>query len=253
MADFFATSLARIPDLVEKIAYAPKERFPFTRPHGLIVLRLAAVRPGELVPLTGPPIPVVGRIAVPGEEPEEDTAGDRNNSPHARAPYLAIGLLARPGLREPVRTLSAYVHPCASNDRLMLVDSNLERQTLEQLLTVQSWLLRKKGMSVTIAKPLEDMSTAIASGQPESRPVVMPDFVVTGQIAGAETRTVAVETKGFSDEGYRERKARMYPLMSAAIGDGPVVSHDFHRPPATSQRSRDEWFWHELRRALLPV
>lgn len=152
VADYFCASLAGIPELVRKIAWAPPDRFPHTRAHGLLVLRLSAVRSGELVPLAGPLLPVVGRIAVPGEEPIADLTEDA--PPPARAPYLAICLLARPAPREPVRVMSAYVHPCASHDRLMLVDSDLERQTLAQLLSLRAWLGRKRDVVVTLDKPL---------------------------------------------------------------------------------------------------
>jgi hypothetical protein len=145
----------------------PRERFARTRPLGVLVLRLSAVRRGELVPLAGPPLPVPGRIAVPSEEPDADLAEDA--PPPARAPFLAICLVAQPAPREPVQILSAYVHPCASNDRLLLVDSDLERHTLVQLLSMQSWLLRKRDVIATIEKPLEDLGAALVEGEPPRR------------------------------------------------------------------------------------
>jgi hypothetical protein len=104
LADFFCTSLAKILDLVRKVAWAAPDRFGRTRPHGVVIPRLGAVRRGELVPLAGPPLRVLGRIAVPGEEPDADLAEDA--PPPARGAYLAICLLARPAPREPVQVLT---------------------------------------------------------------------------------------------------------------------------------------------------
>jgi hypothetical protein len=248
LADFFCTSLARIPDLVRKVAWAAPERFGRTRPHGVLILRLSAVRRGELVPLAGHPLPVLGRIAVPGEEPDADLAEDA--PPPARAPYLAICLVARPAPREPVQMLSAYVHPCASSDRLLLVDSDLERQTLAQLLNVQSWLLRKREVVVTIEKPLEDLGAALVEGVPPRGPII-PDFIVTSRAGGeAMERRLIVETMGLSGAAYRERKLRMHPFMSRAVGGAQVVEHDFHEPAGREQRWRDEKFWRDVRWSL---
>jgi hypothetical protein len=248
LADFFCTSLAKTPDLVRKVGWAVPDRFGRTRPHGVVILRLSAVRRGELVPLAGPPLPVLGRIAVPGEEPHADLAEDA--PPPARAPYLAICLVARPALREPVQILSAYVHPCASNDRLLLVDSDLERQTLAQLQSVQSWLLRKRGFAVTIEKPLEDLGVALGDGVPPRGPII-PDFIVTGRAPGeVMERGLIIETMGLAGVAYRERKLRMHPFMSRAVEGAPVVEHDFHEPAGKQQRWRDERFWREVRWGL---
>ena len=55
---------------------------------------------------------------------------------------------------------------------------------------------------------------------------------------------------GFADEGYRARKARLHPIMSAALGGAPVVPHDFHVPAHWTQAWRDNKFWRDARWAL---
>ncbi|MGO9237415.1 MAG: hypothetical protein ACLP4V_26280 [Methylocella sp.] len=74
-----------------------------------------------LEPIAGEAIPVLGRIAVFGERPDEG-AGMRT-APSARAPYLAACVVGRAEDRGPVEVLSAYVHPCAGEHHLMLVEA----------------------------------------------------------------------------------------------------------------------------------
>ena len=60
-----------------------------------------------------------------GERPSavRDTPAERA----ARAPYLAACVLGRAAPNAPPEVLSAYLHPCVSEQHLMLVDSDLER------------------------------------------------------------------------------------------------------------------------------
>ncbi len=39
-----------------------------------------------------------------------------------------------------------------------------------------------------------------------------------------------VETMGYADVGYRERKQRIHHLTSQSLSDTPDVEHDFHLP-----------------------
>jgi hypothetical protein len=247
---FLRTSPARLGELVQLIEGAGGERFQRTRPHGVLIARVAAIGAGVLRPVVGEPIPVRGRLAVFGERAGggRDTAEERA----ARAPYLAVCSVARPAADEPVQVLAAYAHPCVSASHLMLVDSDLERRTLMQLRSVQDWLLRKRGIAVTIVKPLFDLGPAEdAADGGSSRPPCMPDFIVRARGVGeAGAPEVIVETMGFADEDYRARKCRVHPAMAAALGGAPVVQHDFHLPEGRAQSWRDERFWRDLRWTL---
>jgi hypothetical protein len=47
-----------------------------------------------------------------------------------------------------VQILRVYAHPCVSARNLMLVDSGLERRTLAELLSLQTWLRANKGVRI---------------------------------------------------------------------------------------------------------
>jgi hypothetical protein len=60
-------------------------------------------------------------------------------------------------------------------------------------------------------------------------------------------QAAVIETMGFSDADYRERKWRSHALMSRAVGGAPVIMHDFHEPAGRSQPDRDREFWRAVR------
>jgi hypothetical protein len=147
--------------------------------------------------------------------------------------------------------MSAYVHPCASMDRIMLLDSDLERQTLAILVAFQRRMAQLHAAAVTIEKPME----AIASAQGEDGaplPPLIPDFVVTGCDRDGGQRRVIVETMGYADDGYRNRKRVLHPQMARAAGAMAVLEHDFHVPAHWHQAWRDERFKRLLWQSLAP-
>ena len=250
MPNFLCTNAARLEELAEKVAAAQPHRFTRNRPHGVLIARIAAIGTGTLQPAAGDPIAVRGRIAVFGERPDDarDTPAERA----ARAPYLAACVVGRAAEGGPVEALSAYAHPIAGEGHLMLVDSDFERRTLAQVRSLQTWLAAKKGIRLTIEKPLFDI-TPSEDGDPDgvARPPCIPDFVVRAEgVTQVGCPRVIVETMGFADEGYRRTKVRTHAAMSAALGGAPVVQHDFHAPSDRSQNWRDTRFWRELRLAI---
>ncbi len=54
--------------------------------------------------------------------------------------------------------LRGYLHPCASATWLLPVDSNYERNTLRQQLSIGRWLATKRQTSMTIDKPVFDLA-----------------------------------------------------------------------------------------------
>jgi hypothetical protein len=241
MADAFCMSLAKLPALMEQIATTPAGRYRHTRPHGLLLIRVKEVLPGRLRALNDEALPVVGRLAVFGEHPEDEPGPTED----ARSPYLALCIVARPTPANPVQIVAAYVHPCASMQRVMLVDSDYERQTLTILLQFQRQMARRHQAAVIIEKAMENLGPA-ADDAGTALPPLIPDFIVTARYRDGGERRVLVETMGYADEGYRARKARLHSEMQHAAGAEAVVEHDFHLP---CQRPQD-WRDNRLRRAL---
>lgn len=239
LPEFLCTSPGRLGELMAKIAASPPGRFTRNRPHGVLVVRLSSVRNGVLQPVSGEPIAVRGRPAVFGEQVGAERA--------ARAPYLAACVVGQAEEGSPVEVLSAYVHPCAGDAHLMLVDSDMERRSLAQLRSLQDWLGGKKDVRVSIEKPLYDLLRDDTPGAPP-RPPCIPDFLA--RVVKPGGAVVVAETMGFADAEYRSRKQRMHPLMAAAAGAVDVVPHDFHEPTDQPQSWRDDRFWRRIRWAL---
>jgi hypothetical protein len=49
-------------------------------------------------------------------------------------------------------------------------------------------------------------------------------------------KTVVVETMGYADVIYRQRKMRTHAQMSVLCGGAPVIHHDFHQPGVAASR-----------------
>jgi hypothetical protein len=245
MADAMCMSVAKLPALMDQIATRPDETYRHTRPHGVLLVRVQAVRTGLLRTLNGEELPVTGRLAVFGDRPEDEPGAGVD----ARSPYLALCIVARPAPRQRVQIVAAYVHPCASLDRLMLVDSDAERQTLSMLKNFQYALLKKSGAVVTIEKPMDSLAPDQGADGTPLRPII-PDFIVTARERDGQERRVVIETMGYSDQGYRERKARLHPEMQRAADAVAVITHDFHEPGPWQQEWRDNRFRRNLWRIL---
>jgi hypothetical protein len=187
------------------------------RPHGLFIDMFDRIEDKVLYPtrLDRKPLRVTGDMTVFGE-------GEILRRP----PYLVIGLLAQP-VREAkcVELLRAYAHPCVAWDRLTLVDSQLERETLKLLMSCRERLREKYGVAFSIEKPLYDR------GPPETdnpREVCIPDFILHPKGENIRHPTIVIETMGYDDPAYRERKHRMRRLfeqIGGGPGPAPVIEH----------------------------
>lgn len=140
---------------------------------------------------------VKGRVRLPG--------------PGTIGPYLAIGLVAKVAGKESAEIVQAYVHPAYDFESLLLVDSDLERQTLAILIERQADMKERKN-PYSIIKPYVDLI------EPESNTPYRPDFVVK-----AGSREIAVETMGYVDEEYVARKSRMHEVMRKPYDE--VIEH----------------------------
>ena len=288
LANFLCTYRPALPELMAKIARTPPERFRRShRPHGLLVTMAAEAAEGQIRPLRGDPIPARGEIAIFGERDGhgQEPGGDRR----ARSPYLAACVVGQAAPGQPVEVLKAYLHPCALPGHLMPVDSNLERQTLALLLSLQDWLGKRRKVRVMIDKPVFDFGWSSApepvavagaalsnteallaraneahraslamlrdlgikhrpGGDEEARNPCLPDFILWAEADHRiQHRVVVVETMGFADDAYRDKKHRTHGLMSRMLGEAPVVEHDFCSPAGIVQAQRDRQFWLDAR------
>lgn len=199
------------------------------RPHGIFIETFDRIENKILYPRKAnlKPIPITGRLSVFGE-----------GKTFQRPPYLVIGLLSHPHrTSNSFELCDVYAHPCVAWDRLTLVDSQLERETLSLLMTCRDWLSQQCGITITIKKPLFDV------GAPEdeaARELCLPDFVLNCKGDGVLHPTVVIETMGYNTPVYRQRKQRMRPLFER-IERGPypvpVIEHDRFLPEMTAEEA----------------
>jgi len=116
-----------------------------------------------------------------------------DDTSEARYPMLMYPKVMRPKGGE-ARIAKACLHPISSVKHWMAVDSGYERDALR---VIQDACLKlgNRNVQCTIDKPVYD------GGKRGAR----PDFVITGG-ANGKSHTMMVETMGFADPEYVERK-----------------------------------------------
>lgn len=235
-----------LDEFCHRIGLMPAVAFRRTgNPHGVFIGVAQSASKGVIQPIDGDPIPVAGEIAV-FAEPD---GRDERDGMSARSPYLMACLVGRRAPRSKVEVLRAYLHPCMSPKWLLPVDSNLERATMHQLLSLGRWFGFRLEARLSIHKPLWDLQASPAAADGEAHEPIIPDFIVEVEDHGAKRRAV-VETMGYGEAAYRERKRRLRPELER-LGGGPVIEHDFHLPADWPQSERDKTFWFACRQALL--
>ena len=249
LSRFLCTYPPALPEFLEKIGRTPPDRFKHSRrPHGLLIGVATEAAEGRIVPLHGAPLDVAGGITICGEE--DGHAEGRRAGARERAPYLMACIVGRRHPDEEVTVLRAYLHPCATPTWLLPVESNYERGTLKQLLSVGRRLAEKRGVELTIEKPVFDLTPPTGLGrevkEPSAHEPIIPDFIVRA----TSGRSVVLETMGYEQSAYRDRKARIHLAMSKACQDAQVIEHDFCFPAEWSQEQRDTQFWRACQRAL---
>ena len=248
LSKYLCTYPPALPEFMQRIGRTPVGRFKQSRrPHGLLIGVATEAAEGRIVPALGDPFDVSGEIAIFGEE--DGHAQERRTGARERAPYVMACVVGRRHPDEDVTVLRAYLHPCAKATWLLPVDSNHERGTLKQILSVGHWLADKRGVELTIEKPVFDLAPPSPRDDgkaPAPHEPIIPDFIVRA----SSGRSVVVETMGYELPAYRERKARMHRAVSKACQDAPIMGHDFCLPAEWSQEERDAQFWRVCQRAL---
>jgi hypothetical protein len=215
---WLATSLRDYYRLKERLNHSMAT---WKRPYGLFIETFDRIENNTLYPKRTDlkPLHVTGRLTVFGEGEEL-----------RRSPYLVIGLLSQPSRKaKSVELLNAYAHPCVAWDRLTLVDSKLERETLALLISCRDWLAKNHNVTFTIEKPQFD------KGPDESdnpRELCLPDFLLHPKGEKVARKDIVIETMGFNDTAYRERKLRIRPLFEQI---GKLIEHDRFQPNKTAK------------------
>ncbi|HHZ1072783.1 TPA: hypothetical protein ACV965_004164 [Yersinia enterocolitica] len=129
-----------------------------------------------------------------------------------RGPYWVV-LMFRRGMDGAVICSEGYAHAMFSWGCPLPVDSELERQTIRSIQTASEWIYKLKNFTpheFSLKKPLFDLEVNLASG----KGFVLPDFIVTASSPGTgEARNLIIETMGYSDDEYAERKAGQHAGM----------------------------------------
>lgn len=169
-------------------------------------------------------------------------------------PYISIASFTKPYAGYTVVFgLRCFMQPAYSADSLFPVDSGYERKTLGMLLSWRKDLLADHNLTMTIRKPLFDEKVTMPDGEEMD---VRPDFVLDIYRGREFLRTVAVETMGFKDDEYFERKCRTHRGMrhkygylvqhdlSVAEGDWPISNRRFriHLEMAAVEENQ---FWYD--------
>uniref|UniRef100_Q07NV7 Uncharacterized protein n=1 Tax=Rhodopseudomonas palustris (strain BisA53) TaxID=316055 RepID=Q07NV7_RHOP5 len=222
--------------------------------HGILIDRVAAVETDHIMFLGGGRLRLTGRCSIFGETLDSSGSGMSSTRP----PYLAACVIIVVG--GIVRVARCYLHPMRSNARLCLVDSNYERSTWTQI----DRIIDASGHNeLFISKPLHDIWPQFAhddtfnveddlSVKTAARPVLIPDFIIRYP---RMRRVAVVETMGYADPAYRQRKRRTHALMIEALkaqepnNDVRIIEHDFDSN-AVRQQENDEAFSLRLQRFL---
>lgn len=126
-----------------------------------------------------------------------------------RPPYWVI-MTFRRGRDGTVTCSEGYAHSLFERRCPVPVDSELERQTLRSVCTVAGWLRNKPDAPVlTLQKPLFDIEVDVDG----EKGYVLPDFIVSADSPDGRSHTVVIETMGYTDDEYCERKAEQHVGM----------------------------------------
>lgn len=240
LSRWIATSFSEYMDLRKRLK-AEKDDWRNGRPHGIYIDTFSRIVEETLYineKRDTPYIAVDGHLYIyGGYEP-------------ARTPYLAICLVAKPMVHDAPRVIRAYAHPCLGKTHFALVDSALEKSTLDQVIDCKTYL-ETFGLEVKILKPLSDMGPRF----PTEQPVCIPDFVVSAQGPLVLDSTVVVETMGYDTKAYRTRKREMKKWFRMIGGTGksgtPIVEHErFSETDEKVIAGIDSEFWTRLRNQL---
>lgn len=132
-------------------------------------------------------------------------------------PYWVIANIAESRVNPGKYTLrETYAHPVYSKTMLIPVDSNYERRTLKILINLQKLIFESYNILIKIEKPLHNVKTIDNEN-------CRPDFVLYEDVfAEISGKNVIIETMGFNDREYLDRKDRTHQHMKKL---GELIEH----------------------------
>ncbi|KVL93089.1 hypothetical protein [Burkholderia stagnalis] len=122
-------------------------------------------------------------------------------------PYWVLAVVDRDRNGQ-ARFREAFAQHAYSRRQPVPLDSRFERVTLNCLIQVIDWV-RRRGVDVTLTKPLFDRQVDSHDGEPLW---CRPDFELSFSSA-ARAHRIVIETMGADDADYLERKSRMHDIM----------------------------------------
>lgn len=159
--------------------------------------------------------------------PERGISINGESQEGVRPPYWVI-LAFRRSAGGSLICSEGYAHALFRRNCPVPVDSGLERQMLEGIAEVASWLKGRAG-NLTLVKPLFDIEVDVGG----EKGFVLPDFLIQAKMPGGREHTVVIETMGYTDDEYCERKAEQHKGMRT-LGtlqtDPPRWPHEVDKP-----------------------
>ncbi|EHB8393725.1 hypothetical protein JVY96_004496, partial [Salmonella enterica] len=141
--------------------------------------------------------------------PERGVSINGESQEGGRPPYWVI-LSFRRGDDGKIICSEGYAHALFHKGCPVPVDSELERGTLKSLSTVAKWLSNKPDApKLSLVKPLFDIEICTDS----ENGYVLPDFIVMATMKDGKGSKVVIETMGYTDDDYCERKAEQHKGM----------------------------------------
>lgn len=173
-----------------------------------------------------------GEIA---HRPERGVSINGESQEGIRPPYWVI-LAFRRGKDGQVICSEGYAHAMYSRKCPIPVDSNLERNSLTSISTVAGWLKKTNEYPrMSLVKPLFDIEVEVDG----EKGFVLPDFIVSVQNEDQRTHSVVVETMGYTDDEYCERKSEQHlgmKLLGRLCTDPP-------KWPTESNKAFDKYLY----------
>lgn len=141
--------------------------------------------------------------------PERGVSINGESQEGHRPPYWVI-LAFRRDRDGKIFCSEGYAHALFERKLPVPVDSELERKTLRSISTVAKWLTTKpEAPDINLYKPLFDIEVEVD----DEKGYVLPDFIVNATTSDSRCHTIVVETMGYTDDEYCERKSEQHVGM----------------------------------------
>lgn len=150
----------------------------------------------------------------------------------ANPPYWVMAVIDRDD-NGVARVREAFAQHAFDKDRPVPLDSGYERHTLAQLLQVMEWV-KKKGVAVTLRKPLFDSEVPLDDGEVA---YCRADFELEVSLPGQSMATgrILIESMGSESPEYLEQKSATHAIMRRR---GALIEHEVRND--SQQADRDD-------------